>query len=103
MFAAKNTKIRVGFQALLDGFSEVGAHPLSFLLVHATLTTWSMCHGARRDQRLHRTVHAVSLRAAEQEARGKTRGQTRKVNYSGKNGHFVQSNILFTVVDVPAH
>ena len=42
---------------------------------------------------MHRTVHAAPLRALQQEAREKTRGQTRKVNYSGKKVHLVQSNM----------
>ena len=36
------------------------------------------------------TVYAAPLRAPQQEAREKTRGQTRKVNSSGKNGHLVR-------------
>ena len=45
---------------------------------------------------MHRTVYAAPLRAPQQEGRKTKHGKTRKVNYSGQNGHLVQSNIWYT-------
>ena len=101
IYRCANNRHRKRFFRPLDGFPEVGPHIPELLAGSRDFDHVEPCRAwatePGRGQRLHRTVLAAPLRASQQEAREKTRGQTRKVNYSGKNGHLVQSNIYIYI------
>ena len=93
IFAAQNTKIRVGFRAP-GWLFESGTPPPELLAGFCDFD--HLEHGPRSPA----GANACTVLSApapfgslQQEARKKNRGQTRKVNYSGKNGPLVQSNV----------